>query len=381
MRIAFAMINCNRRDGSARPVNEVAERLARRGHDVHLFARTAEDLDLMLVKWHRIPGPGWPAVLDFSSYNLLSNLRFLRHDYEIIHSIGCNTLMANVVTIQNIQPAKAKAMAPFEKQQRLSLARRFTRRLYSIVTSRAEYKLYTARARKKLPVFLPVSRGVEAELRAHYAIGQAPVRIVPNAADTRIFHPVNEEERISWRASVGISPDDFVGIFCGGEWGRKGLELAIRSVALARQKRIKLFVAGDDPDQRIFRQMAADLDITERIVFGGFRKDVSKALGASDVFLFPSHYEAFSLATIEAAACGLPVLASRINGTEDFIQPGVTGEFIPYDAEEIGKLLDVLSANPARCREMGNAARELVTRKYTWDHVADLTEEAYKLAV
>jgi hypothetical protein len=50
MKIAFAMINCNRRDGSARAVNEVAERLAYRGHDVHLFARKAEDIDLKAVR-------------------------------------------------------------------------------------------------------------------------------------------------------------------------------------------------------------------------------------------------------------------------------------------------------------------------------------------
>ena len=54
MKIAFSMINCNRRDGSARAVNEVAERLADRGHEVHLFARKAEDLDLGKVRWHRI---------------------------------------------------------------------------------------------------------------------------------------------------------------------------------------------------------------------------------------------------------------------------------------------------------------------------------------
>ena len=67
MRIAFAMINCNRRDGSARAVNEVAEILAARGHEVHLYARKAEDLDLDAIRWHRVPGPGWPEVADFSS--------------------------------------------------------------------------------------------------------------------------------------------------------------------------------------------------------------------------------------------------------------------------------------------------------------------------
>src|SRR5687767_9570038 len=105
MKIAFAMINANRRDGSARAVNEVAERLGMR-HEVQLFARKAEDLDLSRVRWRRIPGPGWPEVVDFTSYHVTANWRIRPSDFDIVHSIGSNTLRANVITIQNVQPAK-----------------------------------------------------------------------------------------------------------------------------------------------------------------------------------------------------------------------------------------------------------------------------------
>ena len=65
MKVAFSMINCNRRDGSARAVNEVAEKLADRGHEIHLYARKAEDLDINKIRWHRIrraqAGPKLPT--------------------------------------------------------------------------------------------------------------------------------------------------------------------------------------------------------------------------------------------------------------------------------------------------------------------------------
>jgi len=378
MKIAFAMINCNRRDGSARPVNEVAERLAKRGHEVHLYARRAEDIDLSGIRWHKITGPAWPEVADFWTYYQRVNHALAKEKFDIVHSIGCNTLLANVITIQNIQPAKELAMVRFGKDERISIPRKFSRRLYAIVTARAEHQLYTARKEKSAPLFLPVSRGVEAELRRHYAIGKAPVRIIPNAADVRIFHPLDEQQRNSWRTSCGISKDDFLAIFCGGEWTRKGLEYAIRGVARTSDRRIKLFVAGDDPDERRFRQMAADLDAADRIVFGGFRQDIASALGASDIFLFPSHYEAFSLATIEAAACGLPLVATKINGTEDLIQPGINGEFIEHDPEQIAAVLSRLSEQPEHLRKMGRCARQTVEENYTWDRVADMTEEAYR---
>lgn len=385
------MINCNRRDGSARAVNEVAERLADR-HEVHLYARKAEDLDFQKVRWHRVPGPGWPEVVDFWTYHHSVN-RFLKRTtpscpstlntqlstscYDIVHSVGCNVPRADVITIQNVQPAKRRIMERFGGDERVSLARRFTRMLYLRVTSAAEHRLYTYRADRRSPTFLPVSRGTEAELRAHYEIGSAVVRVVPNAADTGVFHPIPEAERREWRQRNGIRTDGTLLIFSGGEWMRKGLDDAIRGVARLDRTDVQLFVAGDDPDRSRYRQLAADLGLSGRVIFGGFRSDIATALAAADVFLFPSWYEAFSLATIEAAACGLPVVATLINGTEDFIQPGVTGEFIKHDPEQIASVIRLLISNIDACRRMGENARRLVEEHFTWDRVAAMTENAY----
>lgn len=370
MRIAFAMINCNRRDGSARAVNEVAELLGKRGHDVHLYARKAEDLDLSLVHWRKVPGPDWPEVADFWSYHRAVNRELRSHTYDIVHSIGPNTLRANVVTIQNIQPAKMEILAQFASQENVSPLRRFTRALYLRTTSAAEKALYE---RRPGPLFLPVSRGVENELRSHYAIRDSPVRIVPNAADTKIFRPISQAERISWRQTNGFSESEKICLFSGGEWARKGLDLAIRGMAGLDAR---LFVAGDDADRERFHTMAKECGA--RVTFGGFRKDMATAMASADLFLFPSHYEAFSLATIEAAACGLPIVATKINGTEDFIQPGVNGEFVPPDPAHITATLQSLLAAPERLKEMGENARQIVERNYTWDRITDLTEEAYQ---
>ena len=85
---------------------------------------------------------------------------------------------------------------------------------------------------RRPPLFLPVSRGVERELRENYDIGPAPVKIVPNAADLKIFKPIPEEQRLAWRRENGLGADDVVLIFAGGEWVRKGLDLAIRALGL-----------------------------------------------------------------------------------------------------------------------------------------------------
>lgn len=376
MKIAYAMINCNRRDGSARAVNEVAERIAKK-HEVHLYARKAEDLDLSRISWHRIPGVNWAEVIDFGSYYLEVNRRVRPGQFEIVHTIGCNTQRGNVVTIQNIQPAKKQILDRLGREEKVSPARRLTRWLYLNATCAAEKRLYQHTPGRKAPMFLPVSRGVANELTKHYDIGDAQVRIVPNAADTSRFKPLSADARQAWRKAYGVPEDQIMAIFAGGEWARKGLNFAIQAMGLLKDLPLTLFVAGDDPDRARFVQMAQEAGAEDRIIFGGFRKDMPHALGAADLFLFPSWYEAFSLATIEAAACGLPVVATSINGTEDFIAPGENGDFIEHDPAQIATVLRRLCAQPEHLKIMGANARERVEMNYTWDRVAQMTEEAY----
>ena len=377
MKIAYAMINCNRRDGSARAVNEVAERLAKK-HEVHLYARKAEDLDLTHIAWHRVPGVNWAEVIDFGSYYFEVNRRVRPGQFDIVHSIGCNTQRGNVVTIQNIQPAKKQILDRLGSSEKVSPARRLTRWLYLNATCAAEKRLYQHRPGRKAPLFLPVSRGVSAELTKHYDIGPAQVRIVPNAADTVRFKPLSPEARSLWRAKNNVPQDRIMAIFAGGEWARKGLDFAIKAIGHLKDVPLTLFVAGDDPDRARFTQMARDAGAADRVIFGGFRSDMPQALAAADLFLFPSWYEAFSLATIEAAACALPVVATRINGTEDFITPGVNGDFIEHDAVQVAAVLRRLCADPQHLKVMGANARKNVEMNYTWDRIAQMTEDAYR---
>ncbi len=302
MRIAYVIIDCNRREGTARAVVEVAERMARTyGHEVHLYSQTADEVDFNLVTWHRVPALRRPHVANFVSFFGLATRVLSNASFDIIHSAGCNTSAAHIYTIQNVQAAKRKILARVARNERISLPRRFTRWLYLVITSAAEKKVYGARANGCATFLLPVSKGTERELREHYNVERNPIRIIPNAADTTIFHPLTADARAVWRQTNGFLPSDFVCIFSGGEWARKGLDLAIQAVAAIQDRRLKLFVAGDDPDRSRYIALTHELECSERVIFGGFRKDIATALGASDLFLFPSWYEAFSLATIEAA--------------------------------------------------------------------------------
>src|SRR5689334_4328919 len=144
LRIAYAIINCNRHDGGARAVSEVAERIAL-NHEVHLFARRVEEIDFSHIEWHKMPGPSWPEILDFSTYHALAEFAISSRRFDIVHSVGNNAMAANVITIQNIQPAKREAISERSEQSRISIARRFTRWLYLETTTAIEKRAYTHR--------------------------------------------------------------------------------------------------------------------------------------------------------------------------------------------------------------------------------------------
>jgi len=373
LRIAYLIINHNKREGTSKAIAEVAERMAQR-HEVHVFSRTAEGVNLSGMQWHRVPGPSYPHVAEFLGYVLPCAVRVRRSRFDIIHAAGSVSTAADIYTIQNIQPAKRTVLRSLEKHEHAGLARRITRLAYLRVTSAWERWAYE-RSKPRRPMFLPVSTGVARELKAFYRVGDAPCRIIPNAADILRFKPVTDRETI--RRRMGLCSEDFVCAFSGGEWRRKGLDLAIQALALVADPRVKLLVLGRDDAAPEFETLARQCGAAKQVVFAGFQKNVEEPLACADLFLFPSRYEAFSLATLEAAACGLPILAPRINGAEDFIQPGVNGEFIEHAASHIASVLQSLASDVSRCRTMGKAGRRLVEEQYTWDRVAAMTEQAY----
>jgi glycosyltransferase involved in cell wall biosynthesis len=91
---------------------------------------------------------------------------------------------------------------------------------------------------------------------------------------------------------------------------------------------------------------------------------------AADCFLFPSRYEAFSLVTLEAAACGLPIICHRINGTEELVADGANGWLVPFGAEALREKVLALRDDEALRTRMSVAAVES-SRRYAWDRVAE----------
>jgi UDP-glucose:(heptosyl)LPS alpha-1,3-glucosyltransferase len=211
----------------------------------------------------------------------------------------------------------------------------------------------------RVRAFVAVSGGGARELAEAYPKIADSIVTVPNGIDTNDFRPRSDGGTVNQaRAActdLGLPDDVPVAAFVGGDWERKGLELAIRALADASPWHLAVAGAGDEVR---YASLASDLAVGDRVHFLGSRSDVPQLFRACDVFLLPSAYETFSLVTYEAAASGLPLLVTRVSGVEDLLVDGHNGYFIARDERDIAqKLTRLYTAPPDRLR-MGQAARE-----------------------
>jgi len=176
-----------------------------------------------------------------------------------------------------------------------------------------------------------------------------------NGIDTDDFAPgMRRAQAAELRARLEIGEQRLVVAFVGSEWERKGLEQAIAALALAPEW--TLIVAGEG-DERRYRGLAESSGVAPSVRRLGVTSDVRRMYDLADALVLPSSYETFSLVTFEAAASGLPVLATPVNGVRELIRDGETGMLITREPELIAERLRRLGADPALRSRLGAAAR------------------------
>ncbi len=168
-------------------------------------------------------------------------------------------------------------------------------------------------------------------------------------------------------------PDLFRLVFVGTLCRRKGVHLLLeawRKLALRDAELVLVGGVGDD----IKTDLRADLPAGIRLV--GFDPDPQRWLGQASAFVLPSSLEGAAKAVYEAAACGLPLIATRASG--DVVVDGLNGIVIPPDnPDALADAIRALHADPDRAAALGQASRRLVEERFTWQHHANRLLHAY----
>lgn len=191
--------------------------------------------------------------------------------------------------------------------------------------------------------------------------------VIGNGVDTDRFAPPTAPQRTASRAALGLDPGDLAILFVGHEYDRKGLPLLLTALRES-PPHWHLIVVGGTPDMvQGLRNSTDGTQLATRLHCAGRVPDPRPYLHASDVFAFPSAYEAFSLAVLEALASGLPVIATPTGGVPDVVQDDTNGLVVNPTVDSLRSALHRVDSIDRTSMRLAARATAL---EHTWKSVA-----------
>lgn len=331
MKVALVIEKFSPAGGVERQAAYMAKGLLARGHEVHVFARQIATMAGVVP--HKVPPEGLfmgqtfpPQVrklIGEQPFDIIHS--FSRTDHQDILRLGGGTHREYLIRTDPAYNPLARFWRSLQPKEKLQLT--------------LEANSFHPGASKKI---VAVSHRVKEETIRHYKVPAEKIVVIHNAVDGNEFKP-SAEARGLIRNQLGLADADYMLLFVGSGFRRKGLEYAIRAVD--RVPAAKLVVAGEG------RATAHP-----RVLMLGRRTDVSHLYAAADAFIFPTLYDPFPNAVLEAMASGIPAIVSRVAGVSEVIDGDSIVVEDPMNIDELAAAVKRLE-DPAVRKPMGEAAR------------------------
>jgi glycosyltransferase involved in cell wall biosynthesis len=224
--------------------------------------------------------------------------------------------------------------------------------------------------------FIAVAEKHGEHIIEHEGCPREKVCVIPNGVDIDIFQP--QERNVTLRAELGLPADAPVAglVAVIREEKNHGRFLRVARAVHEQLPTTHFLLVGAGPELPDYEQMARDLGIGEAVHFVGRRTDIPALLSELDLFLLTSDMEASPVSILEAMACGLPVVSTRVGSISETIADGVSGYLVEKTAEdEMAARVTELLTDPQKSREMGNAGRQRVVAGYSVERMVEGYED------
>jgi glycosyltransferase involved in cell wall biosynthesis len=235
--------------------------------------------------------------------------------------------------------------------------------------------------RRWVDTWVTVSGDRQTELAQRTGLSPSKIQVLPNGVDTTRFAPSTDKSAV--RRLLGL-PENILAIVVAARLApEKDFATLLRAFAQVRSgmTEVELWFVGDGPERPALESLARDLKLTPSVRFLGQRNDVEKFLQSADLFALSSLSEGMSIALIEAAACGLPMVATAVGGNGEVVKTTDCGRLVPPSnpsAMAIA-LLEVLRDKPLRL-QMSHAARQMALEQFGVGQMVDRYVALYEAA-
>ncbi len=330
---------------------EAGRALARRGHDVSIFAGNrgqAWHSEVKLVQFPFRVEQDWPNF-GVRFRRLMERLSFARHSLGALLAANFDAVIVN---------------KPFDFPILWQAQRRGMRAQTLFRSGGTDFfagdRLFAGSVRHWAS-----SSGYNArQVEIRYG---RQVRVIHNGVDTQAFHPHPRDAAL--RATYGAGENDCLLVSVGRLVGWKGLHVVMEAMTKLPES-ARYLIVGSGPQEASFKATVERLGLTGRVRFAGrvAHDQLPKLLSQCDLFVQPSvGEEAFGISVVEAMACRLPVFASNNGGLPEIVVQNETGQLIaPGDVDAWREALAVGVREPARLKTWGEAGRQRADCEFTW---------------
>ena len=225
-----------------------------------------------------------------------------------------------------------------------------------------------------------------------YGADAARIDVVPCGVDLSLFRPIPQDEA---KRVLGLPLERCIILFVGRIEPLKGIDTLLRAIALLAPEmpcwrdELAVVIIGGAPGAGVeqvnaelsrLERLRAELGLQDLVTFMGAQAQDTLVYyySAAEMVVMPSHYESFGMVALEAMACGVPVIASKVGGLAFSVQEGKTGYLVPNkDAEAMANRIRLLLKDPDLRRRLGRQAARWA-RRYGWPTITDQIIEIYE---
>ncbi len=361
--------------GSGVVATELGKSLATRGHSVHVIST---EMPFRMgefqagLSFHQVLTPTYPLFREPQYLLSLAN-----KVVQVAREFRLDVIHAHYA----VPHATAALLAKQVLSSTLSSAPKLVATLHgtdiTLVGNDPSYSEIVAYSIEQSDVVTAVSDSLKEDTRKELRVTR-PIQVIPNFLDPG----VHRRQHLPELRRRYADDDTRLVIHVSNFRPVKRIDLVMETFdRIRREVPAKLLLVGDGPELGTAYRLGRQMGISHLVEALGAQEEVLPLLSIADVFLLPSSMESFGLAALEAMACEVPVVASRVGGLPEVVEDGVTG-FL-HDPEDVAAMAATsveLLRDPARRCAAGKAARQRVIERFSADKVVPLYEACYQAA-